>query len=375
MTVPNGTLHAGTLDAYERGAATWEAARSASSLDRANVLTRSAATAGPRGPSLDLGCGPGWHLPALPEPVIALDAVRAMLELVPGHAPAAPRVQADMARLPFAPASIGSALAAKSYVHLDGRSVPRALADLHRCLAGEAPVALTFFGSGPSADKPSVTGMRIHGDDFAGRRFSLWASDDITAVLEGAGFDIEITIEPSRDGHQPHLWATGHRRRTLPDTVGPGMRLLVCGLNPSLHAADAGIGFVTPGNRFWPAAVAAGLVTRDRDPFHALDAHGIGMTDLAKRATRRADELSSDEYRDGLGRVEHLVRWLSPGAICFVGLAGYRVAIDRRAQAGPQSVTLGGRPVYVMPSTSGLNAHSRLEDLTVHLRAASALAS
>ena len=32
-------------------------------------------------------------------------------------------------------------------------------------------------------------------------------------------------------------------------------------LNPSEHAADAGVGYVTPGNRFWPAALAAGLVT------------------------------------------------------------------------------------------------------------------
>jgi hypothetical protein len=35
---------------------------------------------------------------------------------------------------------------------------------------------------------------------------------------------------------------------------------------------------------------------------------------------------------------------------------------------------LGGRPVYVMPSTSGLNASSSLGDLTAHLRAAVDLA-
>ncbi len=38
------------------------------------------------------------------------------------------------------------------------------------------------------------------------------------------------------------------------------MRLLVSGLNPSLHAADAGVGYIGPGNRFWPAVAAAGLV-------------------------------------------------------------------------------------------------------------------
>ena len=44
------------------------------------------------------------------------------------------------------------------------------------------------------------------------------------------------------------------RARTLPDVVGPGMRLLVVGLNPSIYSADVGVGYARPGNRFWPAA-------------------------------------------------------------------------------------------------------------------------
>jgi TDG/mug DNA glycosylase family protein len=57
-----------------------------------------------------------------------------------------------------------------------------------------------------------------------------------------------------------------------------------------------------------------------------------------------------------------------------VGLGGWRVVADRRAVAGVQERTLGGTPVYVMPHTSGLNAHSRLDDLTAHLRSAARLA-
>jgi len=151
-------------------------------------------------------------------------------------------------------------------------------------------------------------------------------------------------------------------------------RILVCGLNPSVYSADAGIGFARPGNRFWAAALAAGIVTVDRDTRAALTGRGVGMTDLVKRATPRADELTRDEYRDGLARVERLVQWLQPGAVCFVGLAGWRAAVDRKAVAGVQPDGIGGRPAYVMPSTSGLNAHSRLDDLADHLRAAAALA-
>jgi TDG/mug DNA glycosylase family protein len=152
------------------------------------------------------------------------------------------------------------------------------------------------------------------------------------------------------------------------------MRLLMCGLNPSLYAADAGVGFARPGNRFWPATLAAGIVSTDRSPDRALADHGVGMTDLVKRATVAAAELTADEYRAGLERVRRLVAWLRPGAVCFIGLAGWRAAVDRRAVAGVQPADLGGVPVYVMPSTSGLNARVPAAELADHLRAAARLA-
>lgn len=162
--------------------------------------------------------------------------------------------------------------------------------------------------------------------------------------------------------------------RPLPDRIGPGLRLLVVGLNPSLHAAEAGIGYVTPGNRFWPAMLEAGLVTRDRDPDHALRAHRIGMTDLVERPSPRAAELTAAEYREGFALLEAKCERHRPGAVCFVGLAGWRAAVDRRAVPGVQDRRVGGRPAYVMPSTSGLNAATPLAVLVDHLRAAAALA-
>ena len=176
-------------------------------------------------------------------------------------------------------------------------------------------------------------------------------------LVTGAGF------VASRDGLVV-------RARTLPDTVGAGMRVLVCGLNPSLVAADAGYGYAGPSNRFWPAALAAGLVTRRADPVHALLDGGVGMTDLVKRATPSAGTLASDEYRAGAARVERLVRWLRPGRILFVGLAGWRAAIDRTAVVGWQAGGFGGVPAYLMPSTSGLNAHATRATLAEHMEAA-----
>jgi double-stranded uracil-DNA glycosylase len=217
--------------------------------------------------------------------------------------------------------------------------VPRALADLYGATAVGDQVVMRF-GRG-------------------------WRRQRLHDVVTGAGFTVE------RAGRTV---VEGRRARTLPDTVGPGMRLLVCGLNPSLYAADAGVGFARPNNRFWPAAIAAGLVSRPRDTRHALDHHGVGMTDLAKRATRSAAELAPAEYAAGIGRVSRLVEWLRPGAICFVGLDGWRLAIDRKARPGPVDDGFAGVPAYLMPSTSGLNAHARLGDLVGHLRAAAAIA-
>jgi hypothetical protein len=48
--------------------------------------------------------------------------------------------------------------------------------------------------------------------------------------------------------------------------------------------------------------------------------------------------------------------------------------VNRTAVAGPQPETIGGRPAYLVPSTSGLNARSSLADLTAHFAAAADLA-
>ena len=94
------------------------------------------------------------------------------------------------------------------------------------------------------------------------------------------------------------------------------------------------------------------------------------MTDLVKRATVAADELGRDEFEAGVARVERLCEWLRPGAVYLVGYAGWRAAVDRKAQPGWQPTPLGGVPVYLGPSTSGLNASTQLPGHVEHLRAA-----
>ena len=238
---------------------------------------------------------------------------------------------------------------------LDPGRVPAALAELHVSL----PV-----GANATLELPVALGLERALD-----------------VVEGGGFDeIEAAIGATRTAGPEarrraptRWWSRRCGPGRCPTRSRPGSDCWSAGLNPSLYAADRGVGFARPGNRFWPAALAAGVASRDRDPRWLRDVDRVGMTDLVKRATRAADELGADEYRHGVARLERLVRWLRPGATCFVGLAGWRAAVERRATAGPLPDGFAGRPAYLMPNTSGLNAHARLDDLAAHLRAALAL--
>ena len=315
----------------------------------------------PTGPVADLGCGPGSYLGDLGGRAVGLDGARAMLDLARDANPVVPLLQADLARLPLAPGRLAGAWARASYLHVPRRDLPAALAQLHRALAPGAPVELTLRvgdGEGPLPD-----------DDFPGRFFARWRAGELADVVAGAGFD---PVDVSEAGDWLTVRAT--RARSLPDFVGPGMAVLVCGLNPSVVAADAGYGYAGPTNRFWRAAVAAGLVSPAlaRRPLAILEREHVGMTDLVKRATPKAAQVTGDEYRAGAGRVERLVAWLRPRRVLFVGLGGWRAAVDAHARPGLQPARFGGVPAYVMPSTSGLNARTTMPELIAHLRAASA---
>jgi double-stranded uracil-DNA glycosylase len=340
-----------TVDIYQQRAEEWAEKRNPVYRERA---VRLAGRCLPGLPVADLGCGPGHYVADLAGagPVVAVDAAGAMLALA--GTSGAWLVQADIEALPFCDRGIGGAWASNSYLHVPRTQLPLALARLHWAMAVGAPLTISgIAGEGEGA---------LETDDFPGRSFTLWSPEELVTLLAGAGFDVDGTeIEGER------VWAEARRARTLPDTVGPGMRVLVCGLNPSVVAADAGFGFAGPTNRFWRAAVAAGLVTHPRDPLACLVKDRVGMTDLVKRATPNAAVLRPEEYRGGAERVGWLVEWLRPSVVLFVGLTGWRAAVDRSATAGLQPQPFAGVPAYVMPSTSGLNAHSRPAELAAHM--------
>ncbi|MDL5154794.1 G/U mismatch-specific DNA glycosylase [Actinomycetospora termitidis] len=154
------------------------------------------------------------------------------------------------------------------------------------------------------------------------------------------------------------------RDRLLPDVLpGPGdprLRVLFAGINPGLVSAYTGHHFARPGNRFWPALHASGFTPRLLAPAEQglLPALGLGITNVAARATARADELSDDELRAGGERLRALVATLEPAWLAVVGVVAYRTAFgEPRAVVGKQPTMIGRSGVWVLPNPSGLNAH------------------
>lgn len=170
---------------------------------------------------------------------------------------------------------------------------------------------------------------------------------------------------------------------TVPDLIGPGVRLLFVGINPGLWSAAASMHFSRPGNRFYPALVEAGIIERPigRDPamvaadHEYLIARGIGITNIVERATAKASELDADELRAGGERLRATVRRHAPAVVAVAGITAYRSAFGRpKATTGEQPDGFEGSRLFVVPNPSGLNAHETTSSLAVAYRRAAVAA-
>jgi double-stranded uracil-DNA glycosylase len=165
---------------------------------------------------------------------------------------------------------------------------------------------------------------------------------------------------------------------TLPDLLRDGLDVVFVGINPSVYSAQRGHYFARPSNRFWPCFSRATISRRAREalsveqlrPEHdrALLDHGIGFTDLVKRATPKAGDITSAEFRAGVGHLVEKLERYRPRIACFHGITGYRhVARELRAEGpevvlGLQDLRIGPTRVFVAPNPSGANAHFTRSD-------------
>lgn len=163
-----------------------------------------------------------------------------------------------------------------------------------------------------------------------------------------------------------------YRDATVPDLIGTGVKLLFVGINPGLWTAATQTHFAHPGNRFYPALYRAGVIDRqidrnigftDEDRRHVLD-RGIGITNIAMRATVRASELSNEELVAGGQRLRSTILEHRPHVVAVAGITAFRTAFsDRSAAVGRQSARLEDSELWVVPNPSGLNAHETIDSL------------
>lgn len=147
-------------------------------------------------------------------------------------------------------------------------------------------------------------------------------------------------------------------KRAVPDVLGPGLRVVFCGINPGRASAAAGAAFANPRNDFWRLLHAAGFTPRVLEPAEQTDllVFGIGLTNAARRTTRGSGELRAADFSGARERLERLAADVAPSVIAFVGKTAYQGVFRERPEHGLQARRLGETALFVLPSTSPANA-------------------
>jgi double-stranded uracil-DNA glycosylase len=167
---------------------------------------------------------------------------------------------------------------------------------------------------------------------------------------------------------------------TLPDLLRDGLAVVFVGINPSVYSATQGHYFARKTNRFWPAFTRSRLSFAARqslgvdrlDPIHdrALQDYGFGFTDLVKRASPRATDLTRDEPDAGVAALARKLKRYKPHFACFhgvtVGRPVQRALAPETAEIGLglQPYVIGATRIFVVPNPSAANAHFTPADQT-----------
>jgi TDG/mug DNA glycosylase family protein len=150
------------------------------------------------------------------------------------------------------------------------------------------------------------------------------------------------------------------------DVLASNLRAVFCGINRPPSAAASARNFATASNRFWPVLHRSGFtdaLMSAQDERGLLDL-GYGITAVAQRETRRADELSPDEIRAAWPAFEARIRHYAPAAIGLLGKRALSTMLNRKDVAwGPQSVRVAGAITWVLPNPSGRNRAFTMDGL------------
>jgi len=168
-------------------------------------------------------------------------------------------------------------------------------------------------------------------------------------------------VKPSKSrglssvGHRTVLRWRGREIETLADIVDVDLLVLFVGLNPSpVSVAQGHYHQGRLGQRFWRMLVEH-QVLPPPDPGHFHDdlllAHRMGITDLVKVPSRRADSLDPADVSEGRAILKGKIAELRPLIVCSV----YKRALEELCEIrltnrwGLVDETLGDSQLFVLP--------------------------
>jgi double-stranded uracil-DNA glycosylase len=154
--------------------------------------------------------------------------------------------------------------------------------------------------------------------------------------------------------------------RYQPDILARGLDVIFCGLNPAASAAGAGHNFSSRSNRFWTVLQLAAFTDvrlQPQDESRLLE-YGCGITAVVGRPTKRADEVSPEEFLKARLGFETKIRRYAPRSIAFLGKRALSTMIGQpNVEWGRQPTEFAGTMAWVLPNPSGLNKSFSLDAL------------
>lgn len=143
-----------------------------------------------------------------------------------------------------------------------------------------------------------------------------------------------------------------------PDVLAHGLDVIFCGLNPASSAVAVGHNFSHPSNRFWSVLELAGFTKIRLQPQdeQRLPDYGCGITTMVQRASRRARDISPQEFRLARPEFETKIRRFAPRSVAFLGKRALSIMMGQADIGwGRRPELLAGAIVWVLPNPSGLN--------------------
>ena len=174
-------------------------------------------------------------------------------------------------------------------------------------------------------------------------------------------------------GHRVTIDWMGGPIETLAELLPPSPRAVCVGINPAPSSVTAGHYYQgRQGQRFFARLERAGILPRVRGGFEddVAVGRGIGFTDVVKRPTGRADELSSAELSHGAARLSEKLHDIGAPVLIFPFKAAAVALVGRFDGNGWLDVGFAGSRLFVMPGPyeSAATAQPTVASLAADLR-------